>query len=103
MSTSACIVVAVIKPFRLEAVLAQLPAVGARCIQHTEARGYGRQKTHLEAYGEDPRATDFVPKVRLEFEIDRDRLDPAIEAVRQAARTGRIGDGKIFVLKTTGA
>ena len=85
-------VTVVVKPFKVDAVARALSGAGALALTLTEARGYGRQKGHLELYRGDSAAVTFLPKVRLECVVDA-----AVEAAIQAARTGRIGDGKIFV------
>ena len=87
----------VVKPFKTDAVVSALLGVGAAAITLTEARGYGRQKGHLELYRDDTTPISFLPKVRLECMVEEGALDSAIEAAVLAARTGRIGDGKIFV------
>jgi len=87
----------VVKPFKTDAVVSALLGVGAAAITLTEARGYGRQKGHLELYRDDTAPISFLPKVRLECAVADDALEAAIEAATLAARTGRIGDGKIFV------
>jgi nitrogen regulatory protein PII len=87
----------VVKPFKVGAVLRALLDAGATDLTLTEARGYGRQKGHLDLYRDEDTHVTFLPKVRLECAIEDDRLPAAIEATTSAARTGRIGDGKIFV------
>ena len=89
--------VAIFKPFRLETVLAAITPLSPRITSYMEVRGYGRQKGHLDAYEGSDVAIEFIPKIRLEVEIDDLFADEAVRAVREAARTGRIGDGKIFV------
>ena len=91
------LVVAVIKPFRLEACLRALARQGISpaC---SEARGYGRQKDHLQEYHEARFAVAFLPKMRVEFAVENEKLKAAIELVCHACRTGRQGDGKIWVL-----
>lgn len=93
------LLVAVIKPFKLQACLAALRAVGVHEVLHSEARGYGRQKDHLSDYRDDRYAVSFLPKIRLELAVQPEQLKPAVEAVIQACRTGRQGDGKIWVLE----
>ncbi len=93
------LLVAVIKPFKLQACLAALRDVGAHEVLHSEARGYGRQKDHLSDYRDDRYAVSFLPKIRLELVVPPEQLRPAVEAVIQACRTGRQGDGKIWVLE----
>lgn len=91
-------VVAVIKPFKLNACLRELADIGVLNVTHNEARGYGRQKDHLRDYRNDRFAVAFLPRVRVEFAVEPDHLKKAIEAVTRACRTGRQGDGKIWVL-----
>lgn len=93
------LVVVVIKPFKLQGCLAALAAFGVHQLVHSEARGYGRQKDHLQEYKDDRLAVAFLPKARVEFAIEDDRLAQALEVVCQACRTGRQGDGKIWVLE----
>ena len=88
---------AVIKPFKLDEVKEALHEVGVSGITVTEAKGFGRQKGHTELYRGAEYVVDFLPKVRLEVVVDDDQVDRVIEAIANAARTGRIGDGKIFV------
>src|SRR6202044_771943 len=89
---------AIIKPFKLDEVKEALQEVGVQGITVTEAKGFGRQKGHTELYRGAEYVVDFLPKVKIEIVINEDRQDAAIEAIQKAARTGRIGDGKIFVL-----
>ena len=91
-------VVAVIKPFKLNACLRALTEAGIENVTHSEARGYGRQKDHLKDYQDDRFAVAFLPRIRVEFTVAPDKLQRAIETVMQACRTGRQGDGKIWVL-----
>ncbi len=93
------LVVAVIRPFKLAGVLAALRKAGVDEISHGEARGYGRQKDHLQDYKDDRFAVAFLPKVRVEFVVLRENLATAVDAMCAAARTGRQGDGKIWVLE----
>lgn len=93
------LLVVIVKPFRLEAVLEALAPFAATPFHMQEVRGYGRQKGHLDAYRGDEWGIDFVPKSRIELQIEEPALDGAIEAISKAARTGRIGDGKIFVFR----
>ena len=88
---------AVIKPFKLDEVKEALHEVGVSGITVTEAKGFGRQKGHTELYRGAEYVVDFLPKVRLEIVVDDDQADRVVEAIANAARTGRIGDGKIFV------
>ena len=89
---------AIIKPFKLDEVKEALQEVGVQGITVTEAKGFGRQKGHTELYRGAEYVVDFLPKVKIEIVINEDRQDAAVEAIQKAARTGRIGDGKIFVL-----
>ena len=87
----------IVKPFKVDAVVSALTALGVFDLHLIEARGYGRQKGHLDLYRDEPDRVLFLPKVRLECAVEDDGVEPAIAAVQAAARTGRIGDGKIFV------
>jgi nitrogen regulatory protein P-II 1 len=89
---------AIIKPFKLDEVKDALQAVGVSGITVTEAKGFGRQKGHTELYRGAEYVVDFLPKVKLEVVIDDALVDAAVEAIATAAHTGRIGDGKIFVM-----
>ena len=88
---------AVIKPFKLDEVKDALHEVGVSGITVTEAKGFGRQKGHTELYRGAEYVVDFLPKVRIEVVVDDGQVDRIVEAIANAARTGRIGDGKIFV------
>ena len=88
---------AIIKPFKLDEVKEALQAVGIQGITVTEAKGFGRQKGHTELYRGAEYVVDFLPKVKLEIVVPDDLVAKAIEAIQSAARTGRIGDGKIFI------
>lgn len=88
---------AVIKPFKLDEVKEALHEVGIQGITVTEAKGFGRQKGHTELYRGAEYVVDFLPKVKIEVVLEDSQLERALEAIQQAARTGRIGDGKIFV------
>ncbi|MEM8590458.1 MAG: P-II family nitrogen regulator [Pseudomonadota bacterium] len=88
---------AIIKPFKLDEVTEALHDVGIKGITVTEAKGFGRQKGHTELYRGAEYVVDFLPKVKVEVVLDDAIVEQAIEAVQQAAHTGRIGDGKIFV------
>ena len=90
-------VVAIVRPARLDAVIEALLPLELRDVLVEPVRGYGRQKEHLDLYGEGPGEGGFLPKVRLQFVVAAGQLQAAVDAVRTAARTGRIGDGKIFV------
>jgi nitrogen regulatory protein P-II 1 len=88
---------AIIKPFKLDEVKEALHEVGIKGITVTEAKGFGRQKGHTELYRGAEYVVDFLPKVKVEVVIEDNLVERAIEAIQQAAHTGRIGDGKIFV------
>ena len=88
---------AVIKPFKLDEVKEALQEVGLLGITVTEAKGFGRQKGHTELYRGAEYVVDFLPKVKIEVVLSDDMLDKAVEAIQKAAKTGRIGDGKIFI------
>ncbi|HET7312817.1 P-II family nitrogen regulator [Salinisphaera sp.] len=90
-------VTAVIKPFRMDDVREALAEVGVHGTTMSEVRGFGRQKGHTELYRGAEYAVDFLPKVKLEVAVDEDRLDAVVDAIIGAAKTGQIGDGKIFV------
>lgn len=96
-------VIAVIRPFRLDDVMAKLVDVGPEEVVVELVRGYGRQKDHLALYDEHETESLFLPKVRIEFTIDGLLLGQAIEAISEGALTGRIGDGKIFIQSVTSA
>ena len=92
------LVVAIIKPFKLDDVREALAEVGVQGITVTEVKGFGRQKGHTELYRGAEYVVDFLPKVKIEVAVTDDKLDPAIEVITKAAHTGKIGDGKVFVL-----
>src|SRR5271156_275457 len=91
------LVIAVIKPFKLEEVRDALTAIGVHGMTVTEVKGYGRQKGHMEIYRGAEYAVNFLPKVRLEVAVPSDQADKVVEAISTSAKTGQIGDGKIFV------
>jgi nitrogen regulatory protein P-II 2 len=91
------IVMAIIKPFKLDVVRDALTAVGVHGLTVTEVKGYGRQKGHTEIYRGTEYAVNFLPKIKIEVAVSADQVDKVIEAITSAARTGEIGDGKIFV------
>jgi nitrogen regulatory protein PII len=88
---------AIIKPFKLDEVKEALQEVGLQGITVTEAKGFGRQKGHTELYRGAEYVVDFLPKVKIEVVIADELVEKAVEAIQNAARTGRIGDGKIFI------
>jgi len=90
-------VTAIIKPFKLDEVREALSAIGVQGVTVTEVKGFGRQKGHTELYRGAEYVVDFLPKVKIEAAVDDAIVDRVIEAVENAARTGKIGDGKIFV------
>jgi nitrogen regulatory protein P-II 1 len=89
---------AIIKPFKLDEVKEALHEIGVQGMTVTEVRGFGRQKGHTELYRGAEYVVDFLPKVKIEMVVEKTQVDDVVEAIEQAARTGRIGDGKIFVL-----
>jgi nitrogen regulatory protein P-II 2 len=91
------IVMAVIKPFKLEEVRDALTSIGVHGLTVTEVKGYGRQKGHTEIYRGAEYAVSFLPKLKIEVAVNANLVDQVIEAITAAARTGQIGDGKIFV------
>ncbi len=91
------LVSAIIKPFKLDAVREAPSAMGVQGITVTEVKGFGRQKGHTELYRGAEYVVDFLPKVKLEVAVDNKLLDQVIEAIEKSAKTGKIGDGKIFV------
>ena len=91
------LVVAIIKPFKLDDVREALAEVGVQGVTVTEVKGFGRQKGHTELYRGDEYVVDFLPKIKLEVAVADDQLDRVLEAIQASARTGKIGDGKIFV------
>src|SRR4029077_5768039 len=91
------LVIAIIKPFKLEEVRDALTAIGVHGMTVTEVKGYGRQKGHMEIYRGAEYAINFLPKVRIEVAVASDRADQVVDAISTAAKTGQIGDGKIFV------
>ncbi|MEO8154293.1 MAG: P-II family nitrogen regulator [Rhizobacter sp.] len=90
-------VTAIVKPFKLDEVREALSAIGVQGITVTEVKGFGRQKGHTELYRGAEYVVDFLPKVKIEAAVDDTLIDRVIEAIENAARTGKIGDGKIFV------
>jgi nitrogen regulatory protein P-II 2 len=97
------IVMAVIKPFKLDEVRDALTAIGVHGMTVTEVKGYGRQKGHTEIYRGTEYAVSFLPKLKIEVAVATDQVDKVIEAISGAAKTGQIGDGKIFVINLESA
>ncbi|HEY6994458.1 MAG TPA: P-II family nitrogen regulator [Xanthobacteraceae bacterium] len=91
------LVIAIIKPFKLEDVRDALVAVGVQGMTASEVKGYGRQKGHTEIYRGAEYAVNFLPKIRIEVAVPSDRVDAVVDAIIASAKTGQIGDGKIFV------
>ncbi len=91
------LVTAIIKPFKLDDVRQSLAEIGIQGITVTEVKGFGRQKGHTELYRGAEYVVDFLPKVKLELAVADDMVEQVLEAITQTARTGKIGDGKIFV------
>jgi len=92
------IVMAIIKPFKLEEVRDALTAIGVHGLTVTEVKGYGRQKGHTEIYRGAEYAVSFLPKIKIEVAVPSEQVDKTIDAITAAAKTGQIGDGKIFVI-----
>ena len=90
-------ITAIIKPFKLDDVREALSEIGVQGITVTEVKGFGRQKGHTELYRGAEYVVDFLPKVKVEIAVDVDMAEKVIESIRDAANTGKIGDGKIFV------
>jgi len=97
------LVIAIIKPFKLEDVRDALTGLGINGMTVSEVKGYGRQKGHTEIYRGAEYAVNFLPKMKIEVAVASDRIDKVVEAITAAAKTGQIGDGKIFVYSIDGA
>jgi len=97
------LIMAVIKPFKLDAVRTALTELGVEGMTVSEVKGFGRQKGQTEIYRGAEYNIEFVPKVRIEIVVDDDRAERVVESIRQSAETGKIGDGKIFVLDVSQA
>ena len=91
------IVMAIIKPFKLDEVRDALTAIGVHGMTVTEVKGYGRQKGHTEIYRGAEYAVSFLPKIKIEVAVPSDQVDKTVDAITAAAKTGQIGDGKIFI------
>jgi nitrogen regulatory protein P-II 2 len=92
------LVVAIVKPFKLDEIRQALTAIGVHGMTVTEVKGYGRQKGHTEVYRGAEYVVNFLPKLRIEVAVTSDRMEKAVEVIGASARTGQIGDGKIFVV-----
>ena len=97
------LVTAIIKPFKMDDVRAALAEIGVQGITVTEVKGFGRQRGHTELYRGAEYVVDFLPKLKLEIAVGESQVSSTIDAIIQAANTGKIGDGKIFVLDVEGA
>lgn len=97
------LIIAFVRPFKLEEIREALSEVGTAGLTVTDVKGFGRQKGHTEIYRGAEYVVDFVPKIKLEVAVPDDKLDLALDAISKAARTGKIGDGKIFVTELTGS
>ena len=97
------LIIAFIRPFKLEEVREALSDIGATGLTVTDVKGFGRQKGHTEVYRGAEYVVDFVPKIKLEVAVPDEKLEPALESITKMARTGKIGDGKIFVTELTGS
>ncbi|MCI4663304.1 MAG: P-II family nitrogen regulator [Neomegalonema sp.] len=97
------LVIAIIKPFKLEEVREALTQIGVQGLMVSEVKGYGRQSGHTEVYRGAEYVVNFVPKVKLELVVADDQVDASVEAISTSARTGKIGDGKIFVVAVDSA
>lgn len=93
------LIVAIVKPFKLDEVREALADIGINGLTVTEVKGFGRQKGHTELYRGAEYVVDFLPKVKIEAVVSDDMLEQALEAIQMSARTGKIGDGKIFVME----
>jgi nitrogen regulatory protein P-II 2 len=97
------IVMAIIKPFKLDEVRDALTAAGVHGLTVTEVKGYGRQKGHTEIYRGTEYAVNFLPKIKIEVAVPTEQADKVVDAITSAAKTGQIGDGKIFILNLDSA
>ena len=92
------LIIAIIKPFKLEEVKDALSEIGVEGMTVTEVKGFGRQKGHTEIYRGSEYTVDFLPKVKLEIEVGNDHVAKTVDTIVKAAKTGKIGDGKVFIL-----
>ena len=97
------LIIAFVRPFKLEEIREALSEIGTAGLTVTDVKGFGRQKGHTEIYRGAEYVVDFVPKIKLEVAVTDDKLDVALDAISKAARTGKIGDGKIFVTELSGS
>ena len=97
------LIIAFVRPFKLEEIREALAEIGTTGLTLTDVKGFGRQKGHTEIYRGAEYVVDFLPKIKLEVAVPDDKLDLALDAISKAARTGKIGDGKIFVTELTGS
>ena len=97
------LIIAFVRPFKLEEIREALSEIGTAGLTVTDVKGFGRQKGHTEIYRGAEYMVDFVPKIKLEVAIPDDKLDLALDSIIKVARTGKIGDGKIFVTELTGS
>jgi nitrogen regulatory protein P-II 2 len=97
------LIIAIIKPFKLDAVRDALTSLGVQGLTVTEVKGYGRQKGHTEIYRGAEYAVSFLPKLKIEVAVDSGMADKVVETIAETAKTGQIGDGKIFVLELASA
>ena len=97
------LIIAFVRPFKLEEIREALSEIGTAGLTVTDVKGFGRQKGHTEIYRGAEYVVDFVPKIKLEVAVSDDKLDLALDSIIKVARTGKIGDGKIFVTELTGS
>ncbi len=97
------LIIAFVRPFKLEEIREALSENGTAALTVTDVKGFGRQKGHTEIYRGAEYVVDFVPKIKIEVAVPDDKLDLALDSIVKAARTGKIGDGKIFVKELTGS
>ena len=97
------LIIAFVRPFKLEEIREALSEIGTPGLTVTDVKGFGRQKGHTEIYRGAEYVVDFVPKIKIEVAVPDDKLDIALDSIVKAARTGKIGDGKIFVTDLTGS
>ena len=93
------LIIAIIKPFKIDEVRDALSAIGVQGMTVTEVKGFGRQKGHTELYRGAEYSVDFMPKIKIEVAVDDDMLDQTIEVITDSSNSGKVGDGKVFVLE----